>query len=335
MLICGYPFRLVGEDSPARAAIAEMLRCLPRADCHEYCTLSVHQLEQHAALQKHVPAWLLAHLANLPEGDAVHLVYASDGGCAALAANTQARYCAWLSADSRQIHYIAQKRSEGLTPLSVSSVLVPVLREFFAVQGAVLLHAAAVQMPAGHGMLLLAESGGGKTTTALALLRSGARLLADDLVLVQPHDDALRIHGIAEALNLTAQTMAFFPEIEAAANKLPDQTILPNGKRILAADAIYPDAYQHKPCQLHAICSLRVQGEQPLLHPMPVQQAFGLLLHAHTFAKGQRQSRAALDLCSAALAAVPVFTLSTGADPQRLGPWLMNELRSLRPQEEH
>ncbi len=338
VLIGGFPFLLQDAASPARAAIAEMLRYLPREESRDYCALSVHQLEPDVALPSVVPAWLQAPLHDLAEGQEVKLVYGGDGGdgeCAALAANAQARYCAWLSPDLRELHYIGQKKSEGLTPLSVSSVLVPVLREFFAQRGAMLLHAAALQMPSGAGVLFLAESGGGKTTTALSVLRSGGRLLADDLVLMQVREGGLEMQGIAEALNLTPQTMAFFPEIAAAAARLPEQTLLPNGKRIVAADALYPAAYQHQACRLHAICSLHVAGNHPMLASLSMQEAFGLMLHAHTFAKGQRQSRAALDLCSAALAAVPVFTLSTGADPQRLGPWLMNELRSLRPQEEH
>ncbi|NLZ17790.1 MAG: hypothetical protein GX087_08685 [Desulfobulbaceae bacterium] len=329
--ICGVPFLLQGEASPAHAAIAEMFRCLPRQNAAPGVTLCVRQLEQETSLNRYLPAWLLAHVVNLPESDEVQLVYGDTGNCAALAANELTRYCAWMDAGTQHLHYLAQKRTAGLTPLSVSSVLVPVLREFFAVQDKVLLHAAALQTPSGHGVLLLAESGGGKTTTALSLLRSGARLLADDLVTLQTVDNTTHMQGIAEALNLSAQTIAFFPELENAVRALPTQTVLPNGKRVLAADAVYGQAYTHEPCPLHAICVLQIDRDKPLLQPLSVQHAFGLLLHAHTFARGQRPSHAAMAVCSSALETLPAYTLFSGPNPQALGPWLMDALQNLHP----
>lgn len=329
--ICGVPFLLQGEPSPAHAAIAEMLHCLPRQNADSFATLSVRQLEQEVSLHNYLPAWLPAHIENLPVSDEVQLVYGDAGNCAALAVNELARYCAWMHAGTQHLHYLAQKRATGLTPLSVSSVLVPVLREFFAAQDKILMHAAALQTPAGHGVLFLAESGGGKTTTALSLLRSGARLLADDLVALQPAAGTLYMHGIAEALNLSAQTMAFFPELENAVRALSAQTVLPNGKQVLAADRVYAQAYTHKSCPLHAICVLQIDRDKPQLQPLSVQEAFGLLLHAHTFAQGQKPSHAAMTVCSLALATLPTYTLFTGANPQALGPWLMDALQDRHP----
>ena len=135
------------------------------------------------------------------------------------------------------------------------------------------------------------------------------------------------MHGIPEALNLTAQTRAFFPELEAACRSLPRQTVLPNGKRILRADAVYEMAYQFTPCQLHAICLIELGGSKPSLRAMDVQQAFGYLLHAHTFARGQRPSALAMAVCSAALDTVPAFILQSGPEPQTLGPWLMHAIK--------
>lgn len=331
--ICGTALRLEGEDSPARAAVEEMLACLPRCEApseHALAglTLSVQQLSPDALLEAFLPAWLLAQIENLPPGQEVALLYGADGDCAALAANSQARYCAWLSKDARHLAYLAQKRADGLTPLSVSSVLVPMLREFFATQGRALVHAAGLQTPCGHGILLLAESGGGKTTSALSLVRAGARLLADDLLtLAQDDTGAVCMHGIPEALNLTVPTMAFFPELEAACRSLPRQTILPNGKRIVRADTVYEKAYQFTPCRLHAICLIELGGSKPSLRAMEVQQAFGRLLHAHTFARGQRPSALAMSVCSVALDTVPAFVLQSGPDPQALGPWLMHAIQ--------
>ena len=329
--ICGAALHLEGAESPARAAVEEMLGCLPQCDAHAIDApalfLSVQQRTQDAALEALLPAWLLDHVQNLPASREVVLVYNQDGACAALAANSQALYCAWLSADARHIQYLAQKKVDGLTPLSVSSVLVPILREFFATHGKALVHAAGLQTPCDHGILLLAESGGGKTTTALSLVRAGARLLADDLVALAQEQGKVCMHGIPESLNLTAQTLAFFPVLNTACCNLPRQSVLPNGKRILRADAVYAQAYQFASCRLHALCLIELGGNKPSLRAIGVSQAFGRLLHAHTFARGQRPSVLAMTALNTALDMVPAFILQTGPDPAALGPWLMEAVR--------
>ncbi|MDO5673546.1 MAG: hypothetical protein Q4G66_01315 [bacterium] len=340
--ICGVAMRLAGDSSPARAAVEEMLACLQACDPSStsglsslssldtpVLTLSVHQLGPDAALDELVPGWLLAQIERLAASQEVALFYGSNGDCAALAGNNQALYCAWLSADARHISYLAQKRTQGLTPLSVSSVLVPILREFFAVQAKALVHAAGLQSPSGRGILLMAESGGGKTTSALSLVRAGARLLADDLVALIQKGDQVYMEGIPEALNLTPQTIAFFPELATTCSNLPEKSLLPNGKRILRADAVYEKAYQYKPCRLHALCLIEVGGTAPALQPIGVQQAFGHLLHAHTFARGQKPSPGAIAALSAALDSVPAFILQTGPHPAGLGPWLIQAVAEL------
>ncbi len=324
--ICGIPFLLQGAASPAREAVVAMFSCLPRLRAQRFIEIAVYQPERGEALASLLPPWLRTRIETLAEDDGVTLVYGEAGDCAALAANRQAVYCAWLRADTRKLSYVALKKTDALTPLSVSSVLVPVLREFFATRGWSMLHAAALQTVSGQGVLLMADSGGGKTTTALALLRAGARLLADDLVVLRADAGAVHLHGIPEALNLTPKTMDFFPEAAAAAAAQSEATVLPNGKRVLRADAIYPHACLSDSCRLHAICFLRIGGNAPQLQPLDTATAFGRLLHAHTFARGQRPLAAAMTMHSRALEAAPAFELLTGPDPRALGPWLMEAL---------
>lgn len=323
--ICGIPFRLQGPESPARAAVAAMLSCLPRRTARRFVGVTVHQPERSEALAFLLPSWLCARIETQEEGEEVRLVYGEAGDCAALAGNHQALYCAWLAADTRCISYLALKKTHALTPLSVSSLLVPILREFFATRGWMLLHAAALQTRSGRGVLLMAESGGGKTTTALALLCAGARLLADDLVVLRAEAGRVHMDGIPEALNLTPKTMDFFPEAAAAAAQ-SQAPVLPNGKRVLRADAIFPDACPSARCRLDAICFLRIAGDRPQLHPLDTATAFGRLLHAHTFAHGQRPLAAAMTVPGMALEGAPAFELHTGPDPRALGPWLMEAL---------
>ena len=324
VLLAGKPLRLAGAASPARDAVAAMLACLPRADAAADClTLWVEEAGPGDSPDALLPPWLAAALADAPEDGAVRVVYGEGGDCAALAALPGAASCARLAADG--LHYLARKKTPNLTPLAVSSVLIPLFREIFARQGGALVHGAAVGLPNGRAALLLADSGGGKTTTALALLRSGCKLLADDLAVLDAAAGRPRLWGIAEPLNLTPETLRFFPELR----HLPEGLVLPNGKRVLAADAIYPDAYRHEPGDLAALCLIRIGGDAPELRPMPLAEMFGHLVHAHTFAQGQRQHPAAAAACTAALEAAPCFMLHTGPDPLALGPWLVDALSAL------
>ena len=326
VLLAGTPLRLEGAPGPALDAAAAMPACLPRADAAADClTLAVQEAGPGDALADLLPPWLAAVLADAPADGAARMAYGEGGDCAALAVAADVACCARLATEGRTLHFLARKNTAGLAPLAVSSVITPIFRELFARQGRALLHGAALMLPDGRAALLLADSGGGKTTTALALLRSGCKLLADDLAVLDAADGRPRIWGIAEALNLTPQTLQFFPELR----NLPDGPVLPNGKRALAADAIYPDAYRHEPGDLAALCRIRISGDAPELRPMPVAEMFGHLVHAHTFAQGQRQHPAATAVCAAALEAAPCFMLQTGPDPLALGPWLLEALSAL------
>lgn len=54
-------------------------------------------------------------------------------------------------------------------------------------------HASALATPDGMGVVLLGDKGAGKTSTAMALLRHGYRLLGDDLIVLAARPDGLEV----------------------------------------------------------------------------------------------------------------------------------------------
>jgi len=74
------------------------------------------------------------------------------------------------------------------------------------------IHASALERD-GRGILIPGHSGQGKTTTCIALLRAGYRCLADDHPLLRREQDGLRLLAFPEKMDVTEQTVAFFPEL--------------------------------------------------------------------------------------------------------------------------
>lgn len=74
-------------------------------------------------------------------------------------------------------------------------------------------HSAAVAKN-GYGILLAGPSGSGKTTTALSLLKSGFKILADDTVFLSQNKTQVHALGHETGLFMTDETISFFPELE-------------------------------------------------------------------------------------------------------------------------
>jgi hypothetical protein len=92
-----------------------------------------------------------------------------------------------------------------------------VVNEIIRASGHFLVHAACLLDPIMDDCLLIfAPSGTGKTTTALALARSGWRLLGDDATVIQRSGDEITAWGLPRALNIHRSTETLLPWIGAA-----------------------------------------------------------------------------------------------------------------------
>jgi hypothetical protein len=65
----------------------------------------------------------------------------------------------------------------------------------------------------GRGLVLPGTSGAGKSTLALALARAGFGLLGDDTLFLARRPEGLRLLAFPDEVDLTAETLAFFPEL--------------------------------------------------------------------------------------------------------------------------
>jgi hypothetical protein len=99
---------------------------------------------------------------------------------------------AWVTADNRIALFCGYESSiESLRHVLLDQILPRVLAQ----RGHLVLHAAAVRTADGHTLLLLGDSGMGKSTLAAAFAQSGAEVLSDDGVLLVLESDA--VHAVS------------------------------------------------------------------------------------------------------------------------------------------
>ncbi len=115
--------------------------------------------------------------------------------------------------------------------------LAPLLRR----RGYYAIHAFAAAVE-GRALLILGDTGAGKTTTGISLLARGAKLVANDSPLLrQGADGGLHLYAYPGLLSAYPDSIARFPELAA----LPDNSQRLDGsdKISFAAEAIWPDVW--------------------------------------------------------------------------------------------
>jgi hypothetical protein len=250
------------------------------------------------------------------------MFYGSTGEIAVVTQSELALCYAWASEARDRLRLVFQKRCAGPAPLSVQTVMDPLLREVMLSRQHVLLHAASVACPNGIGVAIIGDGGGGKTTTAVSMLRLGAGLLGDDLIGVRSDSEGATAVGIPEPLNLTAQTMAFFEEFAS----VEGTSVAPysHTKRFVKPQEVYGDDCLTEECSLHVVYFARVTETGPACKPLSVGDALSRLIRAHTFAEAQRVAPESVSMLLDILAHVKPYELHTGPDPSALGRWLID-----------
>lgn len=176
---------------------------------------------------------------------------------------------------------LAAGRTEGiLTPAALAAHgvfedlvaigLSPHLRR----RGRFLLHAFAACPPGGRGaVLVVGDIGAGKTTTGLALLHAGWKLLSNDSPMLRSEASRVRVLAYPGLLSAYPDTLARFPELQPL-NAAPGA----RQKVLFAAESIYPQVWTDS-APAGAVLFPQIEPRAShALEPLPAPEALRLIL---------------------------------------------------------
>lgn len=322
----GVTLKVLGPPSPLRFDIDRLFDFCPVDSSPPHILLTVYPEKPINELVKIVPDWLQANFDLASAGPLPHAVHGAAGEIAVLAANAFGGLLAVLSGDGKNIQATSWRKVDHAIPMVPSGLVIkPLLKTVFQKNGKLLAHGAGLKCPNGIGLAIIADKGGGKTTTALSLLRMGAHILADDLICFYVGGQHLLAQGVLEPVNLTPPTIKFFRELKHVCpagvtgtepginGKIPTDIRQIYGKDVVIAESA-----------IHVIYFVRVRAEGPRVDPATTEEAFGKLIASQIFAQGQKDCEDLMELLSKILTRTRVYYLSTGFDPEYLGQWLID-----------
>jgi hypothetical protein len=318
-----FVLKVGGEPSPVREAVGTLFQLFPNSADDGLKQIDMHVsdfLEDGSTVLPQYMAKFLCEPELVAEPMQVH---GENGAIGFIHAHDDVFTACYYMPERSRIELVATRKKIGFTPLCITSVLVPLLRELLLDHHQVLLHSAAIACPDGTGILLLADSGGGKTTTSLSLLRLGAKLLGDDLIALGDEQGALTLHGFPEPMNLSEQTIGFFEELAGVDISVP----IVNAKRVVSPLELYGSNCMADSIPLHVVYWVSKSDGTPRIQPLSPQESLGILLRAHTFARCQQISKKALDTIYRLLDSTKIYRLYTGSNPAELGNWLLHSAR--------
>ena len=223
-----------------------------------------------------------------------------------------------------QVNVVCQMLTREETPLHLQVILIPMISHLMLMQGKFIMHAGCVATPEGEGLVLMADSGGGKTTTVFSLARNGFDFLSDDLVVACRTENGYVYRPIQERINVTRKTIKFFPELRYAKNRLKkiDATKLPvNPHEVFDKHKIKNTA------RAAIIIFIRLSKEGPKLVPLNGSAILKPLLKSNTFARYKHIPQVQVETIWNLLEQTKTFALYTGHDPDLLGLWMAKRAR--------
>lgn len=316
-----------GDDYTARQAIEYMFDF-----CQDLSGPEVPHPDQIVAqitinndyMSSRLPEWIDKQITGTHQYDHVHVFYGPDKETAALLSNRDGFVCGILNGEANRIDVTLGKiNGSQTTMMSPSAIFTPLIQEALQRRNHLIFHSAGLKLPDETGVMILADSGGGKTTTALSLVRKKSRMLSDDLIIFTNVHSGPVIYGIPEAMNLTETTRRFFPELHGA-DALPSRDGVTD-KVVFDPRTIYGDSCFTHSAKLKVIYFVQVTQGEPEIIPVPPQTALGRMIKGCTFAFNQKLANSSGSGLFDLVSSTPCFILQTGSDPDFLGTWLTEQ----------
>jgi len=211
----------------------------------------------------------------------------------------------------------AQGRADGylINPGHLPSNLIEylfhlVLIELLRRGGLYTIHATALEHN-GRAILIPGNSGRGKTTSFISLLRSGYRYLSDDHPLLYEAGAHVEVLPFPIKINVTDATVQFFPELREAS----EQVLHPGvPKRFFYAEDLYPTAVGER-CQPALVLFPHVvDAPKSHLELLPKSRALEALLPQALLVYDQEVARREFKVLAKLVQQVDCYRLHFGRD---------------------
>jgi hypothetical protein len=319
--IPGLRFTIDGPPSRLKQAVKRLFQlCQCNGDDADL-SLRIEQTSP-SGLWRHLPAWLWNRIGKTTLGLQAIFLQGQDLTKATMAASEGLPCCAWINKKAQILHLVGAQINDRPQTAPLQPILMPLLRELLLKRDRLLLHGASVTTPCGRGLILVAVSGGGKTTTALSVVRQGGQLLADDLTVLQSTPRHARACGIVKPLNVRKNTLSFFDELKPFANHAPDSERAIHYST--GATDIYGNACMVREARANEIYFLELSDGKPRKIALTTSESLRRLLLAHAFCANQPMTQASIAPLCEILSHTPAFLLKTGSNPAHLGRWLVD-----------
>jgi hypothetical protein len=196
------------------------------------------------------------------------------------------------------------------------------LTEMLKREGLHMMHAAGLTVGR-KGLLVAGESGCGKTTLTLMLVRAGFGFMADDTVFLSAPapggiSRGLRALAFPDEAGVTEETTNFFPELRTLPGK-------PQPRRRNKKPLGLAEVYGVKPCWECEPAALVFPqpsvSDRSVIAPMPASEAL-MRLVCNVLRTEPRSSQAHLDALAALVKGTRCYSLQTGRDFEELAPAL-------------
>ncbi|SLM32113.1 hypothetical protein MTBBW1_60013 [Desulfamplus magnetovallimortis] len=273
-----------------------------------------------------LPEWLQTEIISCDFSIQPRLFYKTHQ-LAAVVKENQTLFCALLNRNDNSIDFITISSREPHGGIYTPLITI-LFREILNSYGYTLLHSAAVCYPDGTGALIIGESGHGKTTTALSLVRHGARLLGDDLTLIELKENSVIAHGVPERLNITEDTYAFFDELK----EMPLEALSRKNqlKKTVDPEAVYGESCWQNKTEINYIFFPEISKKGPLLKPLKSNKILEKLIKSHGFCCDQKTDADAMYRLISIADITNSYKLFTGDDPASLGSWMIKKSQILK-----